>query len=341
MTDHAHMGQIGAPRSLLAKTLDFSKIAAETRAMLVIDTHTGGEPTRVAVAGVPDLGPGSVAEQLQVLRTHYDGIRTSVIHEPRGSDVMVGAVILPSSRPGITAGIIFFNNVGYLGMCGHGTIGVVVALNAAGLVPRGKLLFETPVGDVSVEYHGDAEVSVDNVPSYVYRENVSLDLGEYGNVTGDIAWGGNWFFLVNNYQEMLRIERARRLTDFASRVRSELDVRGVCGAEGGIIDHVELFTAPADPRNHSRNFVLCPGGAHDRSPCGTGTSAKIACLAAQGKLLPGEEWRQEGILGSVFKATYRMEDGNLIPTIRGQAYLTGVTRLLLDPNDPYCWGFRS
>ncbi|HEV3299521.1 MAG TPA: proline racemase family protein, partial [Planctomycetaceae bacterium] len=266
----------------------------------VIDSHTGGEPTRVIVAGGPDLGGGSAAQQRERFRTHHDDFRRAVVCEPRGSDVLVGAVLCPSEDPACVTGVIYFNNVGYLGMCGHGTIGVAVTLGYLGRIDAGRYRLETPVGRIPIEYDGSNTVALENVPSYRLAKNVAVDVAGVGKVTGDVAWGGNWFFLVRNHNEPLELARVDRLTDFTLRIRAALRENNVTGAEGAEIDHVELFGPPADERNQSRNFVLCPGGAYDRSPCGTGTSAKIACLAADGLLKPGESWRQESILGSVF-----------------------------------------
>jgi 4-hydroxyproline epimerase len=307
----------------------------------VIDSHTGGEPTRVIVAGGPDLGGGSAAQQRERFRTHHDVFRRAVVCEPRGSDVLVGAVLCPSDDPACVAGVIYFNNVGYLGMCGHGTIGVAVTLGYLGRIEAGRYLLETPVGRIPIEYDGSNTVALENVPSYRLAQNVTVDVAGVGKVTGDVAWGGNWFFLVRNHNEPLELAQVDRLTDFTLRIRAALRENNITGAEGAEIDHVELFGLPADERNQSRNFVLCPGGAYDRSPCGTGTSAKIACLAADGLLKPGESWRQESILGSVFTATYRSEGNQTIPKITGQAFVTAEATLLIDDADPLAWGCPS
>jgi 4-hydroxyproline epimerase len=307
----------------------------------VIDSHTGGEPTRVIVAGGPDLGGGSLAQQRERFRTHHDVFRRAVVCEPRGSDVLVGAVLCPSEDPACVAGVIYFNTVGYLGMCGHGTIGVAVTLGYLGRIEAGPYRLETPVGRIPIEYDGSNTVALENVPSYRLAKNVTVDVAGVGNVTGDVAWGGNWFFLVRNHNEPLELAHVDRLTDFTLRIRAALRENNITGAEGAEIDHIELFGPPADERNQSRNFVLCPGGAYDRSPCGTGTSAKIACLAADGLLKPGESWRQESILGSVFTASYRTEGNQTIPKISGQAFVTAEATLLIDDADPLAWGCPS
>jgi 4-hydroxyproline epimerase len=231
--------------------------------------------------------------------------------------------------------VVFFNDVGYLGMCGHGTIGVITTLAHMGRIKQGKHRIETPVGDVHTELHPDGSVSVQNVPSYRYRENVTIVVPEYGSFSGDIAWGGNWFFLLSEHGYDLRLVHRSALIAVASAIRAALGENGITGKDGAVIDHIELFSPSVDPANSSRNFVLCPGASFDRSPCGTGTSAKMACLYASGKLPPGVSWRQEGILGTVFTGSVQFDNGNLLPTIRGKAWITAETTLLFDPGDPF------
>lgn len=264
----------------------------------IIDSHTGGEPTRVVISGAPDLGGGTIAGQLEVFRTHHDRFRSAVVNEPRGSDVLVGALLCEPVDPANCCGVIFFNNVGFLGMCGHGTIGLVATLAHLGRIAPGDHRIETPVGMVTATLHPDGSVSVRNVPSFRKAKDVTIEVPGLGPVTGDVAWSGNWFFLAASHGMDLSIDYVDALTDAAWRIRQAVNGQGFPE-----VDHVELFGPPADPANHSRNFVLCPGKAYDRSPCGTGTSAKLACLAADGKLAPGEEWRQESIIGSVFSGT--------------------------------------
>jgi 4-hydroxyproline epimerase len=305
----------------------------------VIDSHTGGEPTRCVVSGFPDLGSGSIAEKRERFRKDHDRFRQAVICEPRGSDIFVGALLCEPSDPDCMAGLIFFNNVGYLGMCGHGMIGVAVSLGHSGRIRAGRHRFETPVGAVLVDYDGPNSATFQNVPSYRHAKDVTIDVKKMGKVTGDIAWGGNWFFLVRDWPKPIDISHAGSCLIAGHAIREALAENGITGAEGAEINHIELFGPPADPRNNSRNFVLCPGYAYDRSPCGTGTSAKIACLAADGMLKPGEIWRQESILGSVFTASYRIEGDKIIPRISGQAYVTAESTLLIDETDPLTWGW--
>ncbi len=306
----------------------------------VIDTHTGGEPTRIIIEGGPDLGSGSMAQRRALFAEKYDAIRSAVVNEPRGSDVMVGAILLPPTDPACVAGVIYFNNVGYLNMCGHGTIGVGVALGHLGRITAGTHKIETPVGVVSFEYDGHNGVALENIPAYRHAKAVTVDVPGYGSVTGDIAWGGNWFFLVSDHQEKISISNVERLTEVTWKIRQTLEAQMITGKDGGLIDHIELFGPPENPQNHSRNFVLCPGKAYDRSPCGTGTSAKLACLYADGKIHPGEAWRQESVVGSVFEGSVRIVDGQVIPRIAGTAYVNAEATLLLDSADPFEMGIR-
>jgi 4-hydroxyproline epimerase len=304
----------------------------------IVDSHTGGEPTRLVIGGGPDLGDGSLAERLQRFRSRFDAYRRAVICEPRGSDVLVGALLCPPTDPRAVAGVIFFNNVGYLGMCGHGTIGIAVTLGHLGRIAAGDHLLETPVGMIRMHYDGGCKVTLQNVPSYRLAAGVSVGVTGLGEFTGDVAWGGNWFFLISEHQESLDLSNVVRLTEVATQIKAALRHSGITGSGGAEIDHIELFGPPMDPQNHARNFVLCPGGAFDRSPCGTGTSAKIACLASDGKLQPGDTWRQESILGSVFEASYEYDGSDLLPRIAGQAHITAEATLIIDDDDPLGWG---
>jgi 4-hydroxyproline epimerase len=308
------------------------------QAIEVVDSHTGGEPTRVVVAGGPDLGGGSLAERRERFRCEFDRFRSAVVNEPRGSDVVVGALLVPPQDASCAAGVIFFNNVGYLGMCGHGTIGLVATLAHLGRIGAGVHRLETPVGIVSTTLHPGGEVSVANVPSWRAGKAVAADVPGIGRVAGDVAWGGNWFFLVAEHGQELSLSNVDALTDYCRRVRRALNAQGFPD-----VDHVELFGAPVAPGANSRSFVLCPGNAYDRSPCGTGTSAKLACLAADGKLAEGDAWIQESIIGSTFTGKFRWLDraaGRVEPTITGRAFVNAEARLLLDHLDPFAYGIR-
>lgn len=302
----------------------------------VIDSHTGGEPTRLVTDGFPDLGQGSMAERRQRLATQHDAWRTACVLEPRGSDVLVGALLCEPQDPSACAGVIFFNNSGYLGMCGHGTIGLVTSLAHLGKIGPGVHTVETPVGTVQATLHEDRSVSVRNVPAYRYRKALSLEVPGIGPVVGDVAWGGNWFFLIADHGQRVAGDNLDALTAYTYAVQQALEQQGLRGEDGGLIDHIELFAD--DPHAGSRNFVLCPGKAYDRSPCGTGTSAKLACLAADGKLQPGQIWRQASVIGSEFEGSYEFDGERIVPTIRGRAYISAETTLVIEPDDPFAWG---
>ena len=309
------------------------------RRVHIVDSHTGGEPTRVVLDGRPRLGGETVAQQCAAFAANHDRFRAAVVCEPRGSDVLVGALLVPPADASCVTGVIFFNNVGVLGMCGHGTIGLVATLAHLGKIEPGAHKIETPVGIVSAQLHGDGSVSVQNVPAYRYKKAVPLTLASGLKLTGDIAWGGNWFFLCDDHGQFVHKDRVADLTNFAWEIRRVLEADHITGENGAEIDHIELVGASPTIGLNARNFVLCPGGAYDRSPCGTGTSAKIACLAADGKLQPGQTWKQESIVGSVFDASFVWDnDGRVIPTIRGRAWVNGEATLVLNPDDPFCWG---
>lgn len=304
----------------------------------VIDSHTGGEPTRLVIDGGPDLGDGPLAERALRFSEKFDRWRSAIVNEPRGSDVMVGALLVPPHRPDCQLGVVFFNNVGMLGMCGHGSIGVVASLAHLGRLKPGALRIDTPVGAVDARLLDDGSVEVQNVPSYRKLHDVAVQVPGHGEVRGDVAWGGNWFFLANAGDRPIELAHVESLTDFTWRIRQAVNAQ-----LHPDVDHVELFAPALAQGADSRSFVLCPGKAYDRSPCGTGTSAKLACLAADGKLAEGEEWVQESVIGSTFRGRYRWLDrdaGTIAPTISGRAWVTADSSLILDAADPYCWGIR-
>jgi len=304
----------------------------------IIDSHTGGEPTRLVIGGFPDLGTGSMAERRALLAQLHDAWRAATVLEPRGNDVIVGALLCEPVDKANAAGVVFFNNTGYLGMCGHGTIGLVASLAHMGRIQPGVHGIETPVGTVSTTLHEDGSVSVRNVPAFRLHHRLAVDVPDYGTVTGDVAWGGNWFFLVTEHTQRVASDNLQALTRFTTAIQQALEAQGHRGSDGGVIDHVEVFSD--DEQADSRNFVLCPGGAYDRSPCGTGTSAKLACLAADGKLQPGQVWRQASIIGSVFEASYERDGDKIVPTLRGRAHMSAEATLLIEADDPFGWGIR-
>lgn len=304
----------------------------------VVDSHTGGEPTRLVLDGGPDLGQGPLEDRVRRFRAQFDAYRSAIVNEPRGSDPLVGALLVEPHRGDCDLGVIFFNNVGYIGMCGHGTIGVIASLRAAGTLEPGSIRIDTPVGPVEARLHADGRISVTNVVSYRSVRRLEVPVSGVGAVTGDVAWGGNWFFLIAEHEHIVDLKHVDALTDFCLRVRAAVGDMG-----HPQVDHIELFAHSATPGVQSRNFVLCPGKAYDRSPCGTGTSAKLACLAADGLLEEGDTWVQESLIGSTFEASYRWHDraaAEIVPTITGTAHVTGENLLRLDPADPYCWGIR-
>ena len=302
----------------------------------VIDSHTGGEPTRLIINGFPQLAGQTIAEQLDSLRTTHDQWRRACLLEPRGNDVLVGALYCEPVSPGATCGVIFFNNAGYLGMCGHGTIGLVASLHYLGRIAPGVHSIDTPVGQVSATLHEDGAVTLRNVPAYRYRQQVPVEVPGHGRIYGDIAWGGNWFFLVSEHGQGVHMANVEALTDFTWAMLKALEAQGIHGADGALIDHIELFAD--DEQADSRNFVMCPGKAYDRSPCGTGTSAKLACLAAEGKLAAGAPWVQASITASQFVGSYEWEGERVRPFITGQAFMTADSTLLIDEQDPFAWG---
>lgn len=313
---------------------------SDLRRVKVIDSHTGGEPTRVVISGGPDLGSDTLAVRLERFRAEHDDFRSAVVNEPRGSDAIVGALLCAPLDNSCVTGVIYFNNVAYLGMCGHGTIGVVATLAYLGRIGPGTHRIETPVGVVTAKLEEDGAVEIANVRSYRLAKDVSVDVPGFGQVTGDVAWGGNWFFLAKDHPFELSLTNLEALTDFAWAVRESLARDGITGEGGHEIDHVELFGPSSVKGVDSRNFVLCPGNAYDRSPCGTGTSAKLACLVADGKLAEGQVWRQESIVGSVFEGSVSIIDNSIHPHIKGSAFITAEADLILDVRDPFCMGIR-
>ncbi len=306
----------------------------------IVDSHTEGEATRVVLSGAPDLGGGSAAERLAVFEAQHDAFRATVVNEPRGNDAVVGALLLEPASAAAQTQVLFFNNVGYLGMCVHGTIGVAETLAFLGRIDVGEYVFETPVGDITVRRSADGLVSVTNVLSYRYASDIAVETERHGVVRGDVAWGGNWFFLTEDFPLEVCAARIESLTEFAWDVRQSLARHAITGASGEEIDHVEVFGPPRRDDADSKNFVLCPGKAYDRSPCGTGTSAKLACLAASGKLAEGDAWRQESTIGSRFEGRYVCADGGIVPTISGRAWVTATATLLVDESDPFAHGIR-
>lgn len=295
----------------------------------VIDSHTGGEPTRVVLPGEIPLEGATMAERRSYLDHRFAELARGLVREPRGADVWVGAVLTPAISPDAVCGVVFFTTVGTLGMCGHGTIGVVETLRHLGQVQPGPVLLDTPVGPVQATLNADGTVAIVNVLSYRYLKDVSVDVEGIGRVVGDVSWGGNWFFIVHSPRYSVSLSEARELTVASTRIREALAAAGVTGEDGAEIHHVELFSP-----NGSTNFVLCPGGTYDRSPCGTGTSAKLAGLYADGKLAPGEAYVQGSVTGSSFVGSVEPVEGGVIPTLVGRAWVTSESTFLFRADDP-------
>jgi len=274
--------------------------------------------------------------RLEVFERDFDHYRSAIVNEPRGSDAMVGALLCEPEDPGCSAGVIFFNNVGFLHMCGHGTIGLIVTLAHLGRIQPGLHRIETPVGEVEAELHANGEVTVNNVPCYREVAGLRVTVPDYGVVKGDIAWGGNWFFLTYDCPYAIELANLEKLTDYAWAIRQAVNSGG-----HPEVDHVELYGPGVAAGSDARNFVLCPGKAYDRSPCGTGTSAKLACLYADGKLREGQVWRQESVIGSWFDGWVTLRNGSIWPHIRGSAFISAEADLILDGSDPFRWGIRT
>jgi 4-hydroxyproline epimerase len=307
----------------------------------VVDSHTEGEPTRVVIAGWPVPEGDTMAARRDTLRRRFDHLRRAVVLEPRGHDAIVGALLTPPVSADAVAGVIFFNDVGYLGMCGHGLIGVLRTLEHLGRLTAGAVRIDTPVGTVCAELDADGGITIENVPAYRHAADVEIEVPTVGHVTGDVAYGGNWFFLTEIHEPALTAANVAALLRASSAIRDTLRVRGITGADGAEIDHVELFSSPGRFDADSRNFVLCPGAAYDRSPCGTGTSAKMASLHARGALALEEHWVQESITGSIFTGWLTQRDGALIPHIRGRAFITAEATLRFDKSDPFRGGWQA
>ncbi|MFN4156251.1 MAG: proline racemase family protein [Paracoccaceae bacterium] len=298
--------------------------------MHVIDSHTGGEPTRVILTGGPDLGSGPLATRAARLATDHQAFRNAVCAEPRGQVAMVCALLVPPVDPACAAGVIFFDAAAVLGMCGHGTIGLAVTLFHLGRIGTGRHLIETPVGVVTVDVADAHSVTVTNVESRRIHKDLTVTVDGVGPVTGDVAYGGNHFFLVDPGPIAVTPGNIGPLTEFSIALRTAVLAQGIT------VDHVILYGPAESTEAHSRNFVLCPDDTYDRSPCGTGCSARLACLAADGQVAEGEEITQESIIGSTYRLSWRHGPaGGVIPSITGQAFVMAETTLIFDPADPF------
>jgi 4-hydroxyproline epimerase len=311
-------------------------------AIHVIDSHTEGEPTRVVTDGWPQPRGATMAERRDDLRERFDDLRRAVLREPRGFDAIVGALLTPPVNDDSAVGVIFFNNGTYLGMCGHGTIGVVRTLQYMGRINPGTIRLDTPVGTVSAELSPDGSVTIENVPSFCHARNVSVEVPGIGTVKGDIAWGGNWFFITHDTPVAVTAGNVKQLSDATQAIQDAINAAGITGANGEPIDHIEISAPPERADADCKNFVLCSGGEYDRSPCGTGTAAKLATLYAKNEIALGTRWRQESITGSIFTGWLTTDKrGALIPHVRGTAYVIAESKLIFDEADPFRGGTPS
>lgn len=329
-----------------------------SRVLQAVDSHTAGEPTRIVTGGLPPVAGATMAERRAALQRDHDELRRALVLEPRGHDAIVLALLQPPCAPGAHLGVVFANDVGYLGMCGHGAIGVATVAVATGMVPAvepvTEVVLDTPAGvvpcRVAVVGGRPRSVTITNVPSFLFRQRVVVPVHGFGKVAADVAWGGNWFAFVEADQLGLVVERSHVpvLLQAAVAIREALVREGVRGrhpehAAEAIIDHVKLFAPLDGAEPGARALTLCPGAAWDRSPCGTGTSAKLAVLHAKGELEPGRWFRSESVLGTAFRARIvrTATVGGLpavVPEIEGSAWITGFPTFVLDPDDPCRFG---
>ncbi len=323
-----------------------------------LDTHTEGEPTRIVLSGLPAIKGSTMAEKKQYMVTHLDHFRTLLMKEPRGHKDMFGAIITPPTTRHADYGVLFMDNTGYLDMCGHGTIGITTALIETGMVvlqePETVVSFDTPAGLVTgrarIENGRVAGVSVSNVASFLYAENVEVDLPEIGKIVIDVSFGGNFFAMVpakalgisihpDNITQLIRIGMQVKKS-----VNQSLDVQHPTEKHIQTVELAEIYEKPDPSLPYSKNVVVFGEGQVDRSPCGTGTSAAMATLYGKGKLALNQEFVNESILGTRFKgklvkavAVGRFNGAD--PVIMGRAYLTGIQQFIVDPDDSLKYGF--
>ena len=322
-----------------------------------IDGHTCGNPVRLVAGGGPLLEGSTMMERRAHFLAEFDWIRTGLMFEPRGHDVMSGSILYPPTRPDCDIGILFIETSGCLPMCGHGTIGTVTMAIEHGLVkPKtpGVLRLDTPAGLVVAEYRqvGDhvEEVRITNVPSFLFAENLTVECPVLGEIAVDVAYGGNFYAIVGP-QENFRDMADHSAADFIAWspvVRQRLNEKYsfIHPENPGInrLSHMLWTGAPVSPEADARNAVFYGDKAIDRSPCGTGTSARMAQLHARGDLKAGDDFIHESIIGSLFKGRVESEttiDGKpaIIPSIGGWARMTGLNTIFIDDRDPFAHGF--
>lgn len=329
-----------------------------SRTIQAIDSHTAGEATRIVVGGIPNIKGNTMPEKKQYLEDHLDHIRTAIMLEPRGHNDMFGSVMTQPCDPDADFGIIFMDGGGYLNMCGHGSIGAMTVAVETGVVPMEepvtKVVMEAPAGiikgDVKVENGKVQSVSIFNVPAFLYKKDQEVELPGVGKVKFDISFGGSFFAIVHASQLGLKIEpkNAAKLTDMAMELRDiinkEIEIQHPTLEHIKTVDLVEIWDEPTNEKATYKNVVIFGQGQVDRSPCGTGTSAKLATLHARGELKEGEKFVYESILGTLFEGeivgtTKVGEFDAVLPKITGSAYMTGFNNFLIDEDDPVKYGF--
>lgn len=329
------------------------------RTFQTIDTHTGGEPTRTVVGGVPIIPGNTMQEKYVYMQNNNDWMRKVLSLEPRGNDVMSGAFLTPPCSPEADIGVLYFETGGWLPMCGHDTIGVATALVETGMVevtePITNIVLDTPSGivrvSVEVEDGYAKKVTFVNAPAFVVGRDYIVNLPEFGDVKFDVAYGGNMYALLSAESMGLEIipEKSKEIIAKGVLLRDcineQLTIKHPFLSFIDKVTHVEFYAPSNTPGVSARNAVLVTGAAIDRSPCGTGTSAKMALLYANGELAIGEPFIHESIIGSLFHCRILEEttiEGipSIIPEIAGQAYITGMSTFMIDPNDPYPEGFE-
>lgn len=325
-----------------------------------IDAHTCGNPVRVVAGGGPNLVGHNMSEKRQHFLGEYDWIRRGLMFEPRGHDMMSGSILFPPHDPNNDFGILFIETSGCLPMCGHGTIGTITIAIEEGLVtPKtpGKVIMEAPAGLVEIEYQQTGKkvdwVRLVNVKSYLAAENLTIDCPELGEITFDVAYGGNFYAIVDPQKNFSGIHNftANKIIQYSQVIRDDINKKYpnlfVHPENDTIRDvtHVLWTGDPIDPTSSGRNAVFYGEKAIDRSPCGTGTSARLAQLYAKGKLQVGEEYIHESFIGSKFtgkieSVTTLAGKEAIVPSVQGWAVVYGYNNIIIDDDDPYAHGFQ-
>lgn len=329
-----------------------------SRVFSTIDTHTGGEPTRTIIGGLPYIPGKTIVEKMHYLKENMDWVRTSLMFEPRGHSVMSGVILTEPTTPEADIGVIFIETGGYLPMCGHDTIGVSTALVEAGIVkaeePFTYISLDTPAGLTRVKVHvenGKAKsVTFRNIPSFVFAEDVEVTVPGFGRIKMDVAYGGNVYAILPAEAVGLKIlpENASEIIQKGKLVRDAVNKQvNIQHPEKPFINectHVQFYGEPTNPGANLKNTVFFADSGIDRSPCGTGTSARVATLYAKGELELNQEFLHESIIGSIFVAR-AVEEAKVgpykavIPEVTGSAFVTAMSQFVIDPEDPHKNGF--